>query len=224
MKKYSKTSPGYFSKGRMMLGVIIFIIASLIFGIGKVLGQETAVTTSGKKVILNSDGTWKYTEQTQPSTPVADGNCGKLISKNEDKMTGKIFVSSSTILVSNDGGKSGFGIFAMLVGEDRDGIVLSIQAIAPGVSGCMKENSEINVLFTDNTRLKLINGAKFNCKGNTTVYFKGGFGLEDELELLKTKKIKTMRVWASSGYVEKDFTDKQAADLQTIFGCIESQK
>lgn len=36
--------------------IILFLIPTICFG------QETATTSSGKKVILNKDGTWKYSD------------------------------------------------------------------------------------------------------------------------------------------------------------------
>jgi hypothetical protein len=53
-----------------------------------VFAQTEATTNDGKKVILNDDGTWKYTETTQANGTVSF-ECSDLISTETDKMTGK---------------------------------------------------------------------------------------------------------------------------------------
>ena len=49
-----------------MKKTLLFAVFFLAFCIGN--SQTTATTSNGKKVILNSDGTWKYDENQKPSS------------------------------------------------------------------------------------------------------------------------------------------------------------
>ncbi|HNO18873.1 MAG TPA: hypothetical protein PKM24_11255 [Saprospiraceae bacterium] len=179
---------------------------------------QKATTENGKKVILNSDGTWKYADTVKSVQKSLDPNdCSNWISTETDKMDGSTSTASkNTIIVSTDGGKKGFGIFMMQ--GSKGGVILSIQAV--GAGSCIDEGAKINILFTDGSRLVLSNNGKFNCKGNSTVYFGGVFGKKSELEELKTKKIQTMRVWTSDSYVEKDFTTDNQEEFFNVINCL----
>ena len=189
------------------------IIAAISFSFGQ---SEEATTKSGKKVILNSDGTWKYAEEKKTAIP-NNSDCSNFIETTEDKMTGKKSTAAkSTIVVSTDGGKKGFGI--LLLQSSTGGLILSIQAV--GAGSCVDEGNKINILFADGSKLELASEGKFNCKGNATVYFGGIFGKKRQLEELRTKKIQTMRVWTSDGYVEKDFTEDNSNEFMQTANCL----
>ena len=70
---------------------IILTAFAIIATISVSFGQtEEATTKSGKKVVLNSDGTWKYQEEKNTQTTTAkDSDCSNYIETTEDKMTGK---------------------------------------------------------------------------------------------------------------------------------------
>ena len=196
---------------------ITLTLLTLIATISVSFGQsEEATTKSGKKVILNSDGTWKYAEEKKAATSNSS-DCSNFIETTEDKMTGKKSTAAkSTIVVSTDGGKKGFGI--LLLQSSTGGLILSIQAV--GAGSCVDEGNKINILFTDGSKLELASDGKFNCKGNATVYFGGIFGKKKQLEELRTKKIQTMRVWTSDGYVEKDFTEDNSNEFMQTTNCL----
>jgi hypothetical protein len=59
---------------------VFFIIACLAIST-VVISQETATTESGKKVILNKDGTWKYAPESHSKT-LGSNTFTKLISDN----------------------------------------------------------------------------------------------------------------------------------------------
>lgn len=64
-----------------MKSLIVLIIA-IAFSISG-YSQITATTSSGKKVILNSDGTWKYADNTKiDQKPCADFHTGNVTVKN----------------------------------------------------------------------------------------------------------------------------------------------
>lgn len=190
--------------------ILIFTLSSL-----SILAQTEATTNSGKKVILNDDGTWKYVETSSNESKLSL-DCSDLISTETDKMTGKSTTSSKeTLIISDDGGKTGFGIFILDISGT---LVFSIQAV--GAGNCIDDENKMNILFRDGTRLELVNNGKFNCDGKFTLYFGGSFGKNNELELIKTKEIETVRIWTSKSYVEKDFSSIQSKQLIKTIECL----
>lgn len=197
---------------KLILTVVVLSISTF-----SMLAQTTATTKDGKKVILNDDGTWKY-DTTVVAEKKVDLECSELISTETDKMTGKSSTASKkTLIISDDGGKNGFGIFLM---KSSNSIIFSIQAV--GAGSCIDDDSKMNILFRDGTRLELVNNGKFNCKAKFTLYFGGAFGKKKELEMLRTKEIETMRVWTSKSYVEKDFSSEQSKQLMKTVDCLNS--
>ena len=180
--------------------------------------QIKATTEDGKDVILNSDGTWEYVEQTNSSNESLSLECADLTTTDTDKMTGKSTTGAKeTLIVSEDGGKTGFGIYVF---KSQKSLIYSIQAV--GAGSCIDDEDKANILFRDGTRIELVNDAKFNCDAKFTLYFGGIFGKKRELELLATKEIETMRIWTSDSYVEKDFTNEQSKKLMAITACLKN--
>lgn len=178
--------------------------------------QIKATTEEGKDVILNSDGTWEYIEQANSSSESLSLECADLTKTDTDKMTGKSTTGAKeTLIVSDDGGKTGFGIYVF---KSQKSIIYSMQAV--GAGSCIDDEDKANILFRDGTRIELINDAKFNCDAKFTLYFGGIFGKKRELELLATKEIETMRIWTSKSYIEKDFTIEQSKKLMAITACL----
>jgi len=178
---------------------------------------QEATTADGKKVILNSDGTWKYAEVENDTAKVNSSDCSNWIATETDKVSGNTSTAAkNTLIVSTDGGKTGFGIFMMQ--SSKGGLILVIRAV--GAGSCIDEGAKINILFTDGSRLELASEGDFNCKGKATVYFGGVFGKKKQLEELKTKKIQTMRVWTSDSYVEKDFTTDNQEEFYNVINCL----
>jgi len=124
----------------------------LVFITHTAIGQIEATTKDGKKVILNSDGTWKFDEtisETQTSF-----ECGNLVTSKNDKVTGKTTKGSKeAILVSTDG-KNGFGFYIF---EGSNSIILNVTVV--GASSCIEDINKMNVLFRDGSRLELVNNA-----------------------------------------------------------------
>ncbi len=209
LKQQIKT--GNMKKITMTL-LTVLITMTVAFG-----QTQEAITTDGKKVILNSDGSWNFAEVKKDTANVNSSNCSNWISSETDKVTGKTSTAAkNTLIVSTDGGKKGFGIFMMQ--SSNGGLILVIQAV--GAGSCIDEGAKINILFIDGSRLELASDGKFNCKGKATVYFGDVFGKKSQLEELKTKKIQTMRVWTNDSYVEKDFTAENQAEFFNVINCL----
>jgi hypothetical protein len=180
--------------------------------------KEEATTSTGKKVILNPDGTWIAIDASKENFDSVTTNCSKWISTEIDKFNGSSTTAGKkSLIVSTDGGKTGFGIL-MLLSWKKNELILSITAV--GAGNCIDEGAAINILFADGSKLTLSNDAKFNCKGNSVVYFGGIFAKTDQLNELKTKKIQSMRVWTSDSYVERDFTKSNQDEFFNVINCL----
>ena len=131
--------------------------------------------------------------------------------KMDDKKTSTI---KKRFSISESGSK-GFVIDFL-----KPSILLWSVDVVGGPSKCIDKNAKMQLLFEDDTRLTITSSNDFNCKGSFVVYFGGNFGKEYELNLLRTKKVKTMRVYTSSGYHQEDLSDEVAIKLMTTFDCI----
>ena len=195
-----------------------FLTIAMFFLMFSSLAQIEATTTDGKKVVLNGDGTWKYSEtKLESNESNSKSDCSNFISTEVDKVTGNSTVAAKNVLiVSRDGGKYGFGIFVLK--SNSGSIIFSIQAV--GAGSCIDDNNKMNILFRDGARLELTNEGKFNCEAKYTQYFGGIFGKKKELEMLKTKEIETMRIWTSKSYVEENFNADQSKELMNVVRCL----
>jgi len=198
---------------------IIATLMAIIIALSFVYGQTiNATTENGKKVILNSDGTWKYAEEEKSTQVILNPNdCSNWITTEVDEVTGNSFTGiKDYLIVSHDGGKNGFGI--NIFKSPKSSIIISIKAV--GAGSCIDEGDKINILFTDGSRLELASEGSFNCKGNATIYFGGMFRKKSQLNELKTKKIDLMRVWTSDSYVEEQFDSEQADQIINALNCL----
>jgi hypothetical protein len=119
--------------------------------------------------------------------------------------------------VIDDVTKTGLSIYSFLNNSGRV-IIVSIQAI--GAGKCVDKGDKINILFKDGARLDLANTNDFNCDGSSTLYFGGGLGKKDEMKMLASKKIETMRVWTRDDYMQKTFTSDQASAFMETIKCL----
>ncbi len=178
--------------------------------------QDIAITLDGDSVILYNDNTWELLKDTNNTTNSIDFSCDGLLETTIDKVTGKSSVASrDMVIVSQDGGKNGFGIYLI---QGQNGIIMITKAI--GAGNCIDDDDEMNVLFRDGSRLTFTNDGDFNCDLNFTLYFGGMFGKKKELSTLASKEIETMRVWTNDGYVEEDFDADESKQLQLTFQCL----
>jgi hypothetical protein len=182
--------------------------------------QCSADKTDNNKISSDQDTTAVNQAKNEKITEVKSPDCGNWIAKETDKVTGDSYLTSKqNLIVSRDGGESGFGIYMLNTTQTKNDIVLSIQAV--GAGSCIDEESEINILFTDGSRLKLASQNDFNCDQSATLYFGGVFGKIEQLEQLKSKKIETMRVWTyNDGYVQEDFTNENQQEFSYVVNCL----
>jgi len=196
----------------------LFFLLLFTISLTSTYAQIEATTKDGKQVLLNENGTWEYVQAEKDTTEknMESSDCSAYISTETDKVTGKSTTASKeTLIISSDGGKTGFGIFMMNISET---VILSIQAAGGG--SCIDDDDKMNVLFRDGTRLEIVNSGKFNCDGKFTVYLGGRIGGKKNLEAFKTKEIETMRIWTSKSYVEKDFSSAESKQFMQTVSCL----
>lgn len=149
-------------------------------------------------------------------------DCSNWIMTQPDRMTGKTMTSvKEPITVSSDGRT---GISLILMNSHHNSTILSILANEDDASSCIDKRYEINILFTDESRLELLNQGEFNCSGQATVYFGDVFGNDAAFDELKNKKIAAMRVRTRSSLVERDFTDEQATTFLNQIKCLSKSR
>ena len=144
--------------------------------------------------------------------------CSEWTTLKTDTVTGKItVVSKEVLMVSADHGKTGLSIYSFLNSRSKV-VIISIQAI--GAGKCVDKGDKINILFEDDARLDLTNTNDFNCDGSSTLYFGGGLGNHNEMQLLLSRKVKTMRVWTRDDYMQVDFHDADAVTFMETLRCL----
>lgn len=194
--------------------ITLFLVMTTMIGL---YGQRLeAARDDGKEVILNSTGTWKYVKVKKKAVLNPSDSNNWIITKTDDATGKNISISKNTLIISSDSGESGFGIFMMK--ESANSLILVIHVV--GAGSCIDKGDKINILFTDGSKMELPSESDFNCKGSAKVYFHGRFGKKDQLNQLKSKKIKTMRVWTRDTWLEKDFTLENQDEFLNVINCL----
>lgn len=136
----------------------------------------------------------------------------KWIRLDTDKVEGRTDAQSKNIIViSNDKGRTGLGIFMYMQDISQSyedlSVHLSIQVV--GAYSCIEESCEMKILFTDGERMSKYGINRYNC--DQSAIFDLSFF---DIEKFKTKKIETLRVYTSLGkYVQVDLSSKNQEDF-----------
>lgn len=146
-------------------------------------------------------------------------SCSSYIITNYDEMTGKTHISSKPIMISDDGGKTGF-VITLLMSSQKEDIIFSVVSVGGG--NCISENNRFNFLFTDGTRLELNSNSEFNCKGKSIIYFGGVFGRDEDLKQLVLKEVKAMRISTYDSALQKPLTSANSMQLNGSLACMYS--
>jgi hypothetical protein len=147
--------------------------------------------------------------------------CKALIESNTDRVTGKTITSGrDPIVVANKAKTEGF-VSLLLLAKDGESVIWSLTAV--GASACVDDDSKAYVLFTDGTRLSVINDADFNCDREFTTYYGDVFEGDAALSQLASKTIEILRVETLVGYVERKFSKKQADTLRDSLQCLQAE-
>ena len=84
---------------------------------------------------------------------------------------------------------------------------------------CIDGNSEIYLLYDDDTRDKVKNDNKYNCEGRATLLFLRT-SQPNCTSNLWTKKVKAIRVMTLNSFIEVDLTKEQGEIFRKTFSCL----
>ncbi len=199
---------------------ILIIILFFSFNFNVISQIHTLKTKDGKQVNLFEDGTWKYLDEPiNKKDNLKDFDCNQYIVTKEDKVTGDVYKEIKEVIKIRDGKENNYLEinFLHIINENK---IIGMYIKLKGNTYCINNNSKLNILFKDGTRLELLSENDFNCKGEFTIYF-GDYYLSNQnlLELIN-KDIDVIRVWAEDGYLEKKFTIKNSNIFRNILKCM----
>lgn len=172
----------------------------------------SATTSDGKTVTLYSNGKWEYAKKSESNLDSI--TCENLIETTVDKMTGKSTTGTNGFIdIGNS--KSGFKVILLI---SNGTIVFNLEVL--GKIGCIDKGNAMNILFRDGTKLELKHASDFNCQSDFTVYLGKQWHNEENIALLATKEIETIRVWGKSTFIESDLTQENSKRLMKAFSCL----
>ncbi len=188
--------------------------------------SEIGSVKPDKSVNLKSNRTSEYIANKEQIGSKELDDCSNYIETDVDEESEKnVYYSKEQIVVSDDG-KTGFKIEFFL---SYDGS-LSMTIKVVGAGKCIPRGGKLNILFTDNSKLELFSADRYECDAEwyTFLRLKDKRNLEKQIEELKTKKIKTLKVWTkyqsslidSTIMIERDFTPKNSNDFCNTINCL----
>lgn len=99
----------------------------------------------------------------------------------------------------------------------KDNKEIVIRFDVNGLSPCVDEKDKINILFTDDSKMEIVNQAEYNCDGQIVVWLTAK---SKKLLDLKSKKIKKIRATISNQSLDLEFSDNNAVHLNKVLSCI----
>lgn len=176
-----------------------------------VFAQAEATTKDGRKVLLNSNGTWAYFD------------CAAFI-KTETYTGGKVMTSAKENIKITKDGKTGLEIILL---QGSESLIIRLSPIVRQVK-CVSKNNILKLDFTDGTSRSLTHMNDIDCGGNFNVYLGKSLGNTADLEALKTKKIKKIAIQytdTKDDAIVKYFEDHVVSDseatlIQRTINCL----
>lgn len=145
-------------------------------------------------------------------------DCSKLVKTIEDKVEDLNFQATINNLIVAKNENEGLIISMQNGNSDKSTLVLSI--LVAGAGNCIEKDSEMKIVFMDGTKLTLVNQSGFNCKNKFNLFLGKSLNKESELDQLRTKKIKIMRVYTSKSFIDGEFTEQNQNDFIEIVNCL----
>ena len=124
--------------------------------------------------------------------------CEKLIRIDADSARGKYNLSSREDIIISKDGKD---VIKFVFLEIDKVIIVHIDAVGGG--DCVDETNKITINFRDGSKLQMPNNGRFNCDGEFSLFFNGGYGNKKELNLFKTKEIEYVKVETRKSLIDK---------------------
>ena len=132
-----------------------------------------------------------------------------------DSLTGEnIIRSQRNIIISDDGGKTGFAILGILMDST---FIISIKTV--GAGACVNYGDQIHFVFNDSSKLQLNNMAQFNCEAKSSLYFNFQNNNFNALETLSEKTIIKLTVWTKKKVLSKYLSTEAAEKIHNLLAC-----
>jgi len=152
--------------------------------------------------------------------PGQNADCGQTLTTEIDTLAQeKIIRSQKNIIISEDGGKTGFAILFLLTDST---FIATIKTVGGGA--CVDTGDPIHFVFADSSRLELTNMSKFNCEAKSTLYFDDHFNNFHQLETLVRKRLTKLTVWTRQKSVTRNVSGESASKIQQILECFNSSR
>lgn len=190
----------------------ILLGTALLFCLNS-FAQTEATTNDGKKVILNSDGTWAFADCGELIKVVTNGNGKQTIS-------GKGFINSFSEIEKNKQ--------KLLLLKASSGAVIVNFSPKTREAVCVNKNAVGDIEFTDGSKVTINHMGDLDCEGNFSYYLSKDFDTLKELEMFKSKKIKNITVeytTTENGKIVKftrksSFTDEDGDKIMKTIQCL----
>lgn len=176
--------------------------------------QSIAITTDGRRVLLNDDGTWKAIDKAGEAAEV-DTTCASLLVEGTDQ-AGKPSRTSPLIVVTYDGGTSGIAI--VLDGSTKGHYTLNLNCA--GAKGCIGKYAKVRFTFRDGSELTVASDAQANCKGIVPIHMGGSDGRKELLTALAQARLRTIRIWLGDDMLERELSEANSETLMHSARCL----
>jgi hypothetical protein len=135
-----------------------------------------------------------------------------------DVMTGERLIYSKDILVVRNGDNEMLLSIFLINGKEKPDKILNFSIIKG--DKCLAANAKINLLFDGDERIETHATNKFNCKGSAFIAFGPDYDTEDLYHMLKTKKLKMIRISTRDAFFQNAIPDDIATKLQSQLICM----
>ena len=147
-----------------------------------------------------------------------NSQCELLVTVETDSLSGqKITRAQKNIIISDDGGKTGFALFGLLVDST---FIFNIRTVGGGA--CVNTGDKIDLIFADSSRLELTNMAQFNCEAKSSLYFSKKFNNYHILQSLLEKSVVKLAVWTKTKFVSKSVDPGSANKIRALLACFDA--
>lgn len=218
---------------------LFFVLAGFLFW-GQLLHAQTeeATTKSGRKVILYTDGTWKYADEpvkaenkpvvaekpkktiikpVESKVATVPENCSELFETIEERKSGITTIRTKNMMILTEDNSS--KEIDLLLQKNSKGII-SLVLHMIGAGDCIGDGNKVNIVYEDGSKTELNHDGFPNCNGEITISFGGNYGKKKQLEDLSLKKIKSIKAWTQKGTIQENLTAENQADFQKAMNCL----
>jgi protein TonB len=140
-----------------------------------------------------------------------------LITETDTVTSESIIRARKNIVVSEDGGKTGFAFFGLLMDST---FILTIRTAGGGA--CVNTGDAIHFVFADSSRLELNHMGTFNCEAKTSLYSNQRFDNIDLLEILMQENLAQITVWTKKRSITRNVSEKSAMEMRELLACFNS--